>query len=186
VLTDFVIQAVRADATAEALLDRACELNLPDWYLAAGAVYQNVWNALTGRAPGYGIKDYDLAYFDGEDLRYEGEDQVIARCMARFSDLAVDVEVRNQARVHLWFGAKFGVTRPPFGSTEEAIAAYASPAHMLGVRKLVHGQYQVCAPAGFDAVFDLRVTPVKDHADPEGFALKLKRWQSLWPEIRTK
>ncbi|WP_376769153.1 hypothetical protein [Neoaquamicrobium sediminum] len=27
---------------------------------------------MTGRPPGYGTKDIDLFYFDGDDLSYEG------------------------------------------------------------------------------------------------------------------
>ncbi len=38
-------------------------LELPDWLVFSGAVYQPVFNHLTGRAPGHGIKDYDVAYF---------------------------------------------------------------------------------------------------------------------------
>jgi hypothetical protein len=34
----------------------------------SGAVYQPLLNHLTGRPSYYGVKDYDLAYFDGADL----------------------------------------------------------------------------------------------------------------------
>jgi len=35
---------------------------LPDALVFSGAVYQTVWNALTGRPCSYGIKDYDVGY----------------------------------------------------------------------------------------------------------------------------
>jgi Nucleotidyltransferase len=38
-------------------------LDLPDWLIMSGAVYQRVLNALTKRAPDYGVRDYDLGYF---------------------------------------------------------------------------------------------------------------------------
>ena len=60
-------------------------LDLPDWLIFSGAVYQPVLNHLTGRAPDYGIKDYDLAYFDASDLSYEAEDVVIRRVRAAFN-----------------------------------------------------------------------------------------------------
>lgn len=180
----FVVEALRADPIADAILDRVSHFGFDDWALAAGAVYQNVWNALTGRAPGYGIHDYDLIYFDSSDLSYEAENTVIERCARLFADLSAEIEVRNQARVHLWFGPKYGVERPPFCSVEQAISAYASTAHMLGVRKTPQGRYEVLAPSGFDAVFDLRVEPVPGQADPDGFARKLERWKARWPEIR--
>jgi hypothetical protein len=87
----------------------ARRLCLPDWLVFSGAVYQPVLNHLTGRPLDYGIKDYDLAYFDASDLSYEAEDAVIRRVKADFDEpLRSMVEVRNQARVHLWFEAKFG------------------------------------------------------------------------------
>jgi len=46
----------------------ARDLRLPDWLVFSGAVYQPVLNHLTGRPSYYGVKDYDLAYFDGADL----------------------------------------------------------------------------------------------------------------------
>ena len=40
---------LRQNATLVDVLERARALDLPDWYVTAGAVYQTVWNALTGR-----------------------------------------------------------------------------------------------------------------------------------------
>jgi uncharacterized protein len=54
-------------------------LHFSDWLVFSGAVYQPVLNHLTGRPLDYGIKDYDLAYFDTSDLSYEAEDVVIRR-----------------------------------------------------------------------------------------------------------
>jgi hypothetical protein len=91
------------------VLTVARRLCLPDWLVFSGAVYQPVLNHLTGRPLDYGIKDYDLAYFDPSDLSHEAEDAVISRVKAAFDEpLRSMVEVRNQARVHLWFEAKFG------------------------------------------------------------------------------
>jgi len=55
---------------------------------------------LTGRGPDYGIKDYDLGYYEASDISYEAEDAVIRRVAAAFAPpLREMVEVRNQARV---------------------------------------------------------------------------------------
>jgi hypothetical protein len=183
---EFLIRAVRADSVAETVLTRACAAGLPDWRLVSGAIYQNVWNALTGRPPGYGVKDYDLAYFDASDLSYEAEDRVIQAMVDAFSDIAAEIEVRNQARVHLWFGPKFGVDWPALASTDDGIRRYAADAHKLGLRLEPDGSYDLFAPAGLDAVFDLRVEPSAESrlADPEGFAAKAQRQKQLWPELK--
>src|SRR5262245_14080412 len=82
---------------------------LPDHLLVAGAIYNLVWNRLTGRPDLTGINDIDVFYFDAGDLSYEAEDVVIRRLAGRFARLPLPVQVRNQARVHLWFPQKFGV-----------------------------------------------------------------------------
>jgi hypothetical protein len=75
----------------------------------SGAVYQRVLNALTGRPPDYGVRDYDLGYFDASDISYDAEDAVIRRVAAAFLEpLRSTVEVRNQARVHVWFEGDTG------------------------------------------------------------------------------
>ena len=61
-------------------------LELPDWLIMSGAVYQRVLNALTERAPDYGVRDYDLGYFDASDISYEAEDAVIRRVAATFDE----------------------------------------------------------------------------------------------------
>src|ERR1700681_1441218 len=59
---------------------------LPDWLVFSGAVYQPVLNHLTGRPLDYGIKDYDLGYFDASDISYEAEDALIRRVRAAFDE----------------------------------------------------------------------------------------------------
>ena len=93
-------EIVRATPPLMRVLSGAGHLCLPDWLLFSGAVYQPVLNHLTGRPLDYGIKDYDLGYFDDSDLSYEAEDVVIRRVKAAFDEpLRSMVEVRNQARV---------------------------------------------------------------------------------------
>ena len=50
------------------MLSLARHLCLPDWLVFSGAIYQPMLNHLTGRSLDYGIKDYDLGYFDDSDL----------------------------------------------------------------------------------------------------------------------
>src|SRR5688572_25298322 len=70
-----------------AALRRAAALGLPHWYVGGGAVAQTVWNALTGRDPLHGIRDFDLVYHDGADLSWAAEDAVIRRGAEVFAGL---------------------------------------------------------------------------------------------------
>jgi len=129
------------------VLSVARHLCLPDWLVFSGAVYQPVLNHLTGRPLDYGIKDYDLGYFDASDLSYDAEDAVIRRVKAAFDEpLRSMVEVRNQARVHLWFEAKFSEPYGPLSCTAEALERFASATFAVGVRLESDDRLQIDAP----------------------------------------
>jgi hypothetical protein len=73
---------LRATPPLMRVLSVARHLCLPDWLVFSGAVYQPVLNHLTSRPLDYGIKDYDLGYFDASDLSYDAQDAVIRRVKA--------------------------------------------------------------------------------------------------------
>lgn len=179
----FLFAAVEADAKAVAVLETARALALPDAWLVAGAIYQNVWNALTGRPPGHGIKDYDIAYFDAADLSYEAEDAVIARCAPAFAGLGAAVEVKNQARVHLWYEARFGAPYAPLSNATESLQRYAADAHRVAVRLGEAGGLDLAAPCGLDAIFRMEIRPARPEADTREFRDKARRQAAIWPEL---
>ncbi|HET6156798.1 MAG TPA: nucleotidyltransferase family protein, partial [Dongiaceae bacterium] len=104
-----------------AILQRLPLLAAPQAWLVAGCVYQALWNDIAGRPPQSAIKDYDIFYFDDADLSWEAEDVVIQRGRVLFSDLDGLVEIRNQARVHLWYPQRFGGAYPALASAEDGI-----------------------------------------------------------------
>ncbi|WP_420430652.1 nucleotidyltransferase family protein [Hyphobacterium sp.] len=179
----FVIEAVFANATARAVLERAQTIDLPDWALMAGAVYQAVWNRLTGRPADYGVNDYDLAYCDPSDLTEAGEAAFVERASRAFADLDAEVEICNQARVPIWFSALYGVERAPIQSTEDAVKEFASLTHAVAIRLAADGTPEVIAPYGFDELFSLVVKPMPDISTPDHWNAKIARQKQLWPEI---
>jgi len=42
-------EALRRNRTLTEVLARAAAMDLPSWYLAAGCLYQTVWNVVTGQ-----------------------------------------------------------------------------------------------------------------------------------------
>src|SRR6516164_6207330 len=142
-------EIVRATPPLMRVLAVARRHCLPDWLVFSGAVYQPVLNHLTGRALDYGIKDYDLAYFDRSDLSYEAEDAVIHRVRGAFEEpLRSKVEVRNQARVHLWFEAKFGEPYSPLSCTAEALERFTSASFAVAARLEPDDLLYIEAPFG--------------------------------------
>lgn len=175
---------VRADAGLMHVLTTVRALDLPDWRLVSGAVYQAVWNARTGRPAGYGVKDYDLAYFDASDLSYEAEDAVIKRVAAAFDEpVRSQVEVRNQARVHLWFQNRFGEPYAPMSSTDEALGRFVAPTFAVGVRLEADDSLSVAAPFGLDDVFALTIRPNPNRPVAKGWAKAVDSARARWPEL---
>ena len=161
-------------------------LALPDWLVMSGAVYQRVLNHLTGRPPDYGVRDYDLGYFDLSDISYEAEDRVIRRVAAAFDEpLRSAVEVRNQARVHLWFEGKFGETYTPLRCTAEALERFVSPMFAIGVRLEPDDRLRIEAPFGLADLFALRLrpNPLRPFGGFERVAAGVLR---RWPEVTTR
>ncbi len=169
--------------TLTRVLARAADLGLPGWYLVAGCLYQTVWNVVTGRPPEAGILDYDLAYFDASDLSWQAEDAVIRAGQELFGDLPAPVQIRNQARVHLWYEEKFGVPCPPHESTEAAIDTFEATTACLGVRLRPGGRWLVYAPHGLGDVFGLVVRPNPVLAPRHVYQAKTARWRQQWPSL---
>jgi hypothetical protein len=165
------------------VLARTATLDLPGWYLTAGCLFQTVWNVVTGRPPTDGIKDYDVFYFDAGDLSWDAEDAVIAAGRTVFGGVPAEVELRNEARVHLWYEDKFGVACPPYDCTEAAIDSFAATTCCLGVRLEPDGRWRVYAPHGLSDVFNLVVRPNPVLAPRSVYEAKTARWQEQWPEL---
>jgi uncharacterized protein len=174
---------VLANPVARTILDRAGDLGMSDWYLTAGGVFQTVWNHLDGRDLLAGIKDYDLFYFDGTDLGYAAEDRKIRQAEVLFGDVEAAVELRNEARVHLWYEDRFGVPGVPFTSCADAIDHFASTTCCVGITRSPTGELQVYAPHGLDDLFSMVLRPNPILAPREVYEAKAARWQREWPAL---
>jgi uncharacterized protein len=174
---------LRASPSLMQVLEMARGLDLPDWMIFSGAVYQRVLNHLTGRDPDYGIKDYDLGYFDPTDISYDAEDAVIRRVAAAYPP-PFDrlVEARNQARVHVWFEGKFGEPYGPLGSSAEALERFVSATFAVSVRLEPDGRMTVVAPFGLADLFAMRMRP-NPTRKTAGFERTAKGLKARWPEL---
>lgn len=174
---------IRADPDLMHLLHRLRSIRLPQWRLVAGCLYQTVWNVLTGRPRRTGIKDYDLIYFDNNDLSWEAEDAVIRRVAAATRDCLGPLEVRNQARVHLWFKARFGCAYPQLSCADESLHYYASIVQAVCVRLEDDGLLDIAAPFGLDDLFAMVIRPNRTLDNAASHAAKAQRARSIWPEV---
>ncbi|RKK02064.1 nucleotidyltransferase family protein [Pseudoroseomonas wenyumeiae] len=159
------------------ILQRLPALGAPQAHLVAGCLFQAVWNHRSGHEPGWGVKDYDVFYFDGADLSWEAEDRVIRRAEALFADLGVTVEVRNQARVHLWYPEHFGEPYPRLTSARDGIDRYLIACTCLGITP----DGEVYAPDSLEDLWEGRLRMNPRHPQPRLFPAKAESYRARWP-----
>jgi len=177
----YLEQVLALNPVAQAVLAAATEMNLPGWYLAAGGVSQTVWNLRHGFDPAEGIKDYDLVYFDpGADR--DAEDAIERQVAGRLSEFDVELDIKNEAFVHLWYGQKFGKTIAPYLSSEDAISTWPTTASSVGVRTGADG-FTVCAPYGLADLLGMVARPNKRIVTREIYEEKTRRWAARWPQL---
>lgn len=172
---------LRANEALRECLHRFPALNLPAWYLGAGCVAQTIWNLAHGKAPSADILDYDLVYYD-RDLSAEREDRVTREARELVADLHIELDVTNEARVHVWYPARFGYSIQPYQSTEDAIGTWPTTATAIGVRQSGR-QLEMWAPFGTDDLFNLVVRPNRVQITPAIYDAKVTRWVARWPSL---
>lgn len=172
---------LRADPIVWPALVSAQTLDLPDWWIVSGAIYNTVWNALDGHPSGHGIKDIDLFYFD-LDTSWDAEDRVINRGKPLFA-AAPPIEIRNQARVPLWYRDHFGHPTAPYRDCADAIAHFAARTHAVGVRLSPNDDLEICAPYGLEAIFARRMEPNPINLNRATYETKGARLVGLWPSV---
>lgn len=175
------LKIIRLNPYIETILERLPELGVELW-LTSGCLVQTAWNVKTRQRPHAGINDYDLIYYD-PDVSWEAEDAVISRAARLFCDLPIDIEVRNQARVPLWYQAKFNI---PYGRVREAPHAlnrYPSRTTAIAVTRRSDGDIAFYAPFGFTHALTMQVRPNRKLPIPHVYASKAERWRAAWPQL---
>lgn len=175
-----LLEAALSNPVNQALLQILPKLDIPACTLTAGCLFQAVWNLQAGQPANWGIKDYDVFYFD-QDLSWEAENQVIKRVQRACAHLASNIEVRNQARVHLWYERRFGAPCPRLKSVFDGIDRYLIKATCVAVDV---SSGEVYSTHGLDELQQgiLRINPLNPH--PAMFMRKAQSYQARWPWLK--
>jgi hypothetical protein len=179
-MTDLVAAAL-ANPINRAILTRLPMLGIHDAWLVAGSIFQSYWNALSGLPPTTGIKDYDIFYFDAADLSYEAEDAVVRRAALVFADLDALIDIKNQARVHLWYRDRFGADWPPVASARESIARFQIRCTCFGLQPRADGTLDLAAPYGLDELKRGELRANTACPSLAGFPAKAESYRARWP-----
>ncbi|MUG93851.1 hypothetical protein F7734_16090 [Scytonema sp. UIC 10036] len=149
------LQALLANSPVGAVLPAIAQINLPNWWLAGGAVRNTVWRQLFGEACQLVIKDFDIAFFDAEGDRSQ-ELAAKAILTEQFPNYLFDI--KNQASFARW--------RPgnkTYDSTEDGIKNWLHTATAVGVRVNTNGEWQFFTPYGLDDLFNGTIQPTTAH-----------------------
>lgn len=166
------------------VLETVAALELPDCWVGAGAVRDLVWDVRFGSGfdPAR-IVDVDVVYFDASDLGAQREHEI--EDVLRGEDPSVKWDVKNQARVHLWFEARFGCPAEPLHSTRDGVATWPERASAVAVRMNGDGELEVLAPFGLDDLLDgfWRRNPARVTEEEWRARLDRKQPGRRWPGV---
>lgn len=174
---------LRESAVLYPILRKLPQLSLPNCYVCAGCIAQTVWNRRFGFSPEYGIDDIDIIYYDIGDMTKEGETETEARVRTVFPGLPHRLDVKNEARVHLWYEQKFGYSIRPYVSTEDAILSFPTTATAVGARWTPSGLH-IYAPYGLDDLLDGIIRPNKAQVTQAIYRQKADKWLAKWPSLQ--
>jgi hypothetical protein len=161
------------------VLETVRVLGLPDWYLAAGAIRNTVWDALHGSASSAPYSDLDVIYFDAANSPSDAERAL------QIGSPGYTWEVTNQATVHRWQSQATGRNISAYESVAAAMASWPETATAVGVRISDRGAMEFIAPHGLRDLFALTLRSSPTASDPRAYGSRLrqKAWHLRWPRL---
>lgn len=175
-----LISIVRNQSWLMDVLRAARDLELPDWFIAAGAIRNTVWNTLHNYSGNIKLNDIDLIYFDSKNLETKKEKESESELSKLFPELIF--EVINQARAHT-----FTEGRPIATSSLDSVSYWTETPTCVGIRLEKDDSLTICAPYGLKDLFELRVRPVpvpKRDLRLYEERKKNKQWAKTWPKLQ--
>ncbi|MFS0883458.1 hypothetical protein CHH83_26060 [Bacillus sp. 7586-K] len=181
---ELLVETISKSEPLTRVLQVLKKLNLPfDYYVGAGCITNTIWNEKSGYALDYGISDIDIVYYESGDMTSERENELKFELISQLGDFQFKLDVKNQARVHLWYESKFGFPIKPYLSLEAAIDSWPTTATAIGVRMEKNDLFSIYAPYQLDDLFSLVVRPNKRMVTKEIFDNKANKWKEKWPKL---
>jgi hypothetical protein len=162
------------------VLIKANNLGLKNYYIGAGCVAQTVWNYQMEYELANGISDIDFVYYDNSDLSFEAEKSIIEHIRNKITECPIKLDIKNQARVHLWYKEHFGYDIKPYNSVKDAINTWPTTATSIGIR-LEDNILAIYAPFGLNDLFGMIVRANKVQITEEIYLQKVNKWKTKWP-----
>jgi hypothetical protein len=123
-------------------------------------------------------------YFDA-GLSVDAEHDIVQQVTATLYACPFPVDVKNQARVHLWYPQRFGHGLRAYTCLEDAVASWPTTATAVAV-PAEGSDNDVPAPFGLHDLGNLIVRANRVQAPRQVFEDKAARWSHLWPRLSVR
>lgn len=179
----FFIKVIKKNKNLMEILKYLKKINLPNFYIAAGCVFQTLWNYLDNKPLNNKVKDIDIIYYDSKNLSKESELKIEKKISQHFNNMNYKFDVHNEARMHLWKEEHEHISIEPYKNSEDAISRWLATIHAVGI-SLEGNNIKVYAPYGLSDIYSRTVRPIK-HAgnSEEKYNKKVQSWNSRFNNL---
>ena len=160
-------------------------LKLPNFYIAAGSVFQTVWNYYDKKNLNYNIKDIDVIYYNNKDLSVDTDIKYynLINEFCENKGYKYEIDVSNEARMHLWKKEKFNIDVEPYTCSEDAIDKWIATVHAIGITK-ENKKIKIYAPYGLSDIFSRTIRPIKHkYNTKEIYNKKVSSWNERFSNL---
>ena len=179
------IKIIKQNSDLVTILDYIYELKLPNFYIAAGSVFQTIWNYYDNKPLNFGIKDIDIIYYDPINLSKESE-QKLEKTIEDYlkkAGLNYELDIHNEARMHLWKKDNENKDIDQYKNSEDVIDQWIATVHAIGITK-ENNEIKVYAPYGLSDIFSKTIRPIKHkNNSKELYNKKVASWQKRFENL---
>ena len=182
---DIAISILKQNKELMSMLNYIEKLQLPNFYIAAGSIFQTIWNYFDNKPLNYGIKDIDIIYYSKDDLSIE-TDLNYYKKIKKYSvenNHNYEIDVSNEARMHLWKKERFNIDVEPYINSEDAINKWIATVHAIGITK-INDLIKIYAPYGLSDIFSKTIRPIKHkYNSKEIYDKKAESWKNRFNNL---
>ena len=179
------IYIIKKNKDIISILDFLESVNLPNFYLVAGTIFQTIWNFLDNNPLYCNIHDIDIFYYDKDNLDKEYEDKLEEKIKQFLVDnnINLEIDIHNEARVNLWKKYNENPNVDYYENTEDAIRRLISTIQAIGLTK-INNKIKVYAPYGLSDVFSKTIRPVKLPTNSKiTYNKKIESWSKRFDDL---
>lgn len=182
---EIFIKIIKKNVNLIKVFDFIDTLELPNYYIAAGAIFQTIWNYFDNADLNNNIKDIDVIYYDKSNLDVNKDIEICNKVIdfCKENNLNYEIDVSNEARMHLWKKEHENKDVEQYKNSEDAINHWIANIHAIGFTKIKNEIY-VYAPFGLSDIYSKTIRPIKHkYNSKELYDKKVKSWRSRFDNL---